>query len=138
VLHDDLIAEIHGRPGSGVDDQGPFGGELQLELAAQEPGQVGLDLLGFGLRSDEPQEMIVGEAGVKQPPLVGVLWIALSGRFVHRARVSRLARAELIVPSLAGPGIHWTSTPRSFPATRHRSPSVVEEESPGPDPCRTV
>jgi hypothetical protein len=34
--------------------------EFQLEFVAQEPGQLVLDVLGFGFRPGEPQEVIVG------------------------------------------------------------------------------
>ena len=60
VLDDDLIAEVAGRPGAGVGDQGLIRVEFEREFIAQEPCQLILDLLGFGFRSDEPQEMIVG------------------------------------------------------------------------------
>jgi len=33
---------------------------LQREVVAQEPRQLIFDGLGFGLRSDEPQQVIIG------------------------------------------------------------------------------
>jgi hypothetical protein len=62
VLDDDLVAEVSGRPGTGVCDQRLIGVQFQCEFAAQEPSQLIFDLLGFGLRSDEPQQMIVSVA----------------------------------------------------------------------------
>ena len=56
-------------------DQGLFGGQFQLELVTQEHRQLVLDLLGFGLRSGEAQEMVVGIAGIAQPPVVGIVWV---------------------------------------------------------------
>jgi hypothetical protein len=75
VLHDDLIAEVPRRPASGVGDQGLFSRQFQLELIAQEPSQLDLDLLGFSLRSGETKEMVIGVAAVAQPPEVGIAWI---------------------------------------------------------------
>jgi len=43
-----------------VGDHSLLGGEGELELVTQERGELGLDLLGFGLRAGEPQEVIVG------------------------------------------------------------------------------
>jgi hypothetical protein len=60
VLGDDLVAEVSRRPGAGVRDQRLVRVELQLEFITQEPRQLVFDLLGFGLRSGEPQEMIIG------------------------------------------------------------------------------
>jgi len=40
-------------------DQRLVGVQFQREVVAQEPCQLVFDGLGFGLRSDEPQEMIV-------------------------------------------------------------------------------
>jgi hypothetical protein len=60
VLDDDLVAEVAGRPGPGMGDQCLIRVELEREFFAQEPCQLIFDLLGFGLRPGEPQEMIVG------------------------------------------------------------------------------
>ena len=54
-------------------DQGLLGGQFQLEFVTQERRQLALDLLGFGLRSDETQEVVVGVAGIAQPPVAGVV-----------------------------------------------------------------
>jgi hypothetical protein len=37
---------------------------------------VDLDLLGFGLRSDEPKEMVIGVTGIAQPSEARITWIA--------------------------------------------------------------
>ena len=75
VLDDDLVAEVAGRPGAGVGDQRLARVEFQREVVAQEPRQLIFDGLGFGLRSDEPQEVVIGVAGVPQPPVSGVLGV---------------------------------------------------------------
>jgi hypothetical protein len=62
VLHDDLVAEVAGCPGTGVGDQRLGGVEFQPEFIAQEPCQLIFDSLGFGLGSDEPEEVVVGIA----------------------------------------------------------------------------
>jgi hypothetical protein len=60
VLDDDLVAEVAGRPGTGVRDQRLAGVEVKREFVAQEPRQPVFDLLGFGFGPGEPQEVIVG------------------------------------------------------------------------------
>jgi hypothetical protein len=72
VLDRDLVAEVSRRCGAGVRDQGFLRVELQGEFVAQEPRQLIFDGLGFGLRPDEPQNMIVGVPGVAQPTVSGV------------------------------------------------------------------
>ena len=57
VGHGDLVAEEFRRLGAGVRDQGLFLAELQLEVIVQELGEAGLDLLGLGFRSGEPEEV---------------------------------------------------------------------------------
>jgi hypothetical protein len=69
VLDGDLVAEEPRRAGAGVGDQGLVRVELQGEGLSQEPRQLGLDLLGFGLGPDEPQQVIIGIAAVEQPPV---------------------------------------------------------------------
>src|SRR5207247_8745249 len=54
VLDGDLVAEEPRRAGAGVGDQRLLLGQFQLEFFLQEPAETALDLLGFGLRSDEP------------------------------------------------------------------------------------
>jgi hypothetical protein len=76
VLDGDLIAEVTGRPGSGVGDQRLVRVEFKCEVVAQEARQLIFDGRGFGLRSDEPQEMIIGVAGVPEPTVPGVLRVA--------------------------------------------------------------
>jgi hypothetical protein len=59
VLDDDVVAEEPRRLGAGVGDQGLVLVEVQPEGLPEEPGQLGLDLLGFGLRPGETQQMVV-------------------------------------------------------------------------------
>ncbi len=58
-------------------DQGLLDGQLQPEFLTQERRKLALDLLGFSLRSDETQEMVVGIAGIPQPPVAGIVRITL-------------------------------------------------------------
>ena len=41
----------------------------------QEPCQAGFDLLGFGLRAGEPEQVIVGVADIPEPAVAGVTGI---------------------------------------------------------------
>jgi hypothetical protein len=59
VLDGDLIAEKPRRTGAGVGDQGLGLVQPQGEGLPQERRQFGLDLLGFGLRPDESQDVVV-------------------------------------------------------------------------------
>jgi len=58
VLDGDLVAEEPRRAGAGVGDQGLGLVQLQGEGFSQERRQRGLDLLGFGLRPDESQDVV--------------------------------------------------------------------------------
>jgi len=49
----------HRRASAGVGDQGLARAEFQGEGLSQEPYQVRLDLLGFGLRPGESQDVII-------------------------------------------------------------------------------
>ena len=60
VLDDDLVTEVPRRPGAGVRDQGFVWVEIQSEFVAQEPRQLIFYGLGFGFRSDESEQVIVG------------------------------------------------------------------------------
>jgi hypothetical protein len=60
VLDGDLVAEEPRRAGAGVGDQRFLLGQFQLEFFTQELGQALLDFPGFGLRSGEPEQMIIG------------------------------------------------------------------------------
>jgi len=60
VLDGDLVAEEGRRLGAGVRDQCLVLVEFQLEVVMQERREALLDLLGFGLGSGEPEEVIVG------------------------------------------------------------------------------
>jgi hypothetical protein len=60
VLGDDVITEEPRLLGTGVGDQRLVRRQFQLELVAQEPGETLLDFLRFGLRTGEPEEMVIG------------------------------------------------------------------------------
>jgi len=62
VLDGDLIAEESSRAGPGVGDQRLIWGEFQFEVVTQELRQPLFDFLGFGLRSGEPEQMVICEA----------------------------------------------------------------------------
>jgi hypothetical protein len=64
VLDDDLVAEISRGPGAGVGDQCLVRVEFECEFIAQEGRQLIFDGLGFGFRSDEPQDVVVGLCGL--------------------------------------------------------------------------
>jgi hypothetical protein len=60
VLGDDLITEELRRAGEGLGGQRLIRRQLQPELVTQECRQAVSDLLGFGLRLGEPEQMVVG------------------------------------------------------------------------------
>jgi hypothetical protein len=69
-----------------VGDHSLLGGEGELELVAQERGELGLDLLGFGLRAGEPQEVIVGLCRLPgYAAWCGLLLVTPVGGVVHAA-----------------------------------------------------
>ena len=61
VLDGDLVAEESGRACSGVGDQCLLLRQFQLEFLPQERRKTDLDFLGFGLRSGEPEEVVVAQ-----------------------------------------------------------------------------
>ena len=73
-------------------------GQLQLEVLVQELGEATFDLLGFGLRSGEPEQDVVGVSHVPQPPVARIVWI--------QARKAALLLAQLphrsIIATAAG------------------------------------
>lgn len=75
VLHDQVVAEVSRRPGTGVCDQRLLGGQFQLELITQERRQPILDFLGLGSWPGKSQQMIVGVAGVAKPPIGRIVGI---------------------------------------------------------------
>ena len=75
VLGGDLVAEEPRRAGAGVGDQRLCLGQLQLELLLQELGEATFDLLGFGLRSGEPEQDVIGVSDVPQPPVARIVGI---------------------------------------------------------------
>jgi len=58
-----------------VGDQGFVRGEFQLEVITQEHRQSLFDLLGFGLRSGEPEQGVIGVSAVTQPAVIGIAGI---------------------------------------------------------------
>jgi len=56
----DLVAEEPRRVRAGVGDQRLGLGQLQLEVLLQELSEATFDLLGFGLRSGEPEQDVIG------------------------------------------------------------------------------
>ena len=75
VAHGDLVAEEPRRASAGVGDQRLGLGQLQLEVLLQELSEATFDLLGFGLRSGEPEQDVIGIPDVTQPPIRGILQI---------------------------------------------------------------
>ena len=69
VLDGDVVAEEPRRLGAGVGDQGLIRVEFQPEGLPEERRQLGLDLLGFGLRPDESQYVIICVPSVAQAPV---------------------------------------------------------------------
>jgi hypothetical protein len=71
VLDDDVIAEEPRWLGAGVGDQGLVLVQFQSEGLPEERGQPGLDVLSFGLRPGEPQQVVIclcrgpGYAGIE-------------------------------------------------------------------------
>ncbi len=78
----DLIAEEPGPLGAGMGDQRLVRRQFQLEVITQERRQPLLDLLGFGLRSGEPEQGVVGVTAVAQPPIARIIGI-LAGQAVQ-------------------------------------------------------
>jgi hypothetical protein len=67
VLDGDLVAEESGRAGAGVGDQRLVVGEFQFEFVTQELRQPLFDLLGFGLRPGEPEQMVICVSSERRP-----------------------------------------------------------------------
>jgi hypothetical protein len=72
VLNADLVAQEARSVGAGVGDQRLVTGQFQLEVLAQELSQALFDLLGFGLGSGEPEQVVIAVAHVSQPPEIGI------------------------------------------------------------------
>jgi hypothetical protein len=72
VLDGDLIAEEPGRACAGVGDQRLAGRQFQPEFVTQESCQPLLDLLGLGLGSGEPEQMVICVSAVPQSPVTGI------------------------------------------------------------------
>jgi hypothetical protein len=61
VLSGPLFVHLGRGPlGAGMGDQGLAGQEFKLEIVMQELRQASFDLLGFGIRSGEPEQGVVG------------------------------------------------------------------------------
>lgn len=82
ALHSDVVAEESSSPGPSVRDQGLVLRQIQREIVAQERRQALFDLLGFGLGSDEPEQVVVGVADISQPPIARIVLI-LAGQALH-------------------------------------------------------
>jgi len=80
VLDGDVVAGEPRGLGAAVRDQRLGRRQFQLEVLAQELGQALFDLLGFGLRAGEPEQVIVGLCRLRDyaDRLVHVLVRALS------------------------------------------------------------
>ena len=76
VLHHDLVAEEPCRARTGVGDQSLVRGQFELEVITQERRKTLFDLFRFGLRSGEPEQMVVGVADIPQPPEPRVMGVA--------------------------------------------------------------
>ena len=72
VLNGDLVAEEPSRARSGVGEQRLVRRQFQLEVITKERRQPRLDLLGFGLRSGEPEQGVIRVAHVPQPPVARI------------------------------------------------------------------
>ncbi len=59
MLNADLITEETRSVAAGMGDQRLVLGQFQLEVFAQELRQALFDLLGFGLRSGEPEQVVI-------------------------------------------------------------------------------
>ena len=79
MLDGDLVAEEGRCLGAGVRDQGLVLVEFQLEVVMQELSEALFDLLGFGLGSGEPEEVIICVPDISQPPVAGITRIPARG-----------------------------------------------------------
>jgi hypothetical protein len=64
VVDGDLVAEEPRCLGTPVSDERLVRRQVQLEIVTQELRQPGFDRLGFGLGSDESEQMIIGVADI--------------------------------------------------------------------------
>ena len=77
----------------------------------EELGEAGLDLLGFGPGSGEPEEVIVGVAAVAEPPEAGIVKVPagqavlLLAKLARRGAVSRLRALPIRSVTLRYPGL---------------------------------
>ena len=99
MLDGDLVAEEPRRAGAGVGDQRLVLGQFQLEVITQELREARFDLLGFGLRSGEPEQGVVGVPDVPQPPVARIAGILARQAAQLLAQRPRLGT----VSALAGP-----------------------------------
>jgi hypothetical protein len=75
VLDGDLVAEEFRRSGSPVGYERLVLGEFQLEIITQERCEACFDFLCFGLRPDEPEQVIVRVPYVAQPSIARIVKI---------------------------------------------------------------
>jgi hypothetical protein len=79
-----------------VRDQGLVLVQVQFEVITQELGEAGFDLLGFGLGSGEPEEVIIGLCGLPdyaaRPVFTLVKALECAGRRHNRRAGQRALR----------------------------------------------
>jgi hypothetical protein len=75
VLDGDFVTEESSRACAGVGDQCFLLREFQFEVITEELREALFDLVGFGLRPDEPEQVVVSISCVTQPPISRILWI---------------------------------------------------------------
>src|SRR5690349_24631169 len=115
----DVIAEEPCPLGAGVRDEGLGLVEFQSEGLPEERGQPGLDLLGFGLRPDESQYVIVGVPQVLEAPVSGVHRVVMGKRAQLFLQVAG-CRPVSARPRASHPALH----PRVFGLSLRRAPRV--------------
>jgi len=114
VLNGDVVAEEPRRACAGVGDQRLVLGQFQLEFITQERRQPLFDLLGLGLGSGEPEEVVIGVPTVSEPSVVRIMSIR-AGHAAHpltqlprlgavaASASTRQRRRHLQVGRVAGP-----------------------------------
>ena len=90
-----MVAEEPRPLGAGVGDQGLGVAEFQPEGLPEEPREPGLDLLGFGLRPDKSQYVVIRVPYVFQAAVAGVHRVAEG----HRAQLPPQVPERCPVPA---------------------------------------
>ena len=80
--------------------------QFQLEVVTQEPRQALFDLLGLGLGSGEPEQVIVCVPDIPQPPVAGIAGIPAgqAAQLLAQLRTARGRRAGGPARSRSSPG----------------------------------